>query len=92
MYVKQFRAIFVLPRNCLASALDYIVMQMRKIDREIQIQKQIQIAYIQIVRYPRVYIEFAENTLFTTLFEQVSRPKNNFKTPKNPTFVLLQSM
>ena len=34
MYVRQFRAIVVLTRNCLASTLDYIVMQMRKTNRE----------------------------------------------------------
>ena len=35
MYVRQFRTIFVvLARNCLASTLDCIVMQMKKINRE----------------------------------------------------------
>ena len=33
--MRQFRAIFVvLDRNCLASTLDYIVMQMRKTNNE----------------------------------------------------------
>ena len=34
MYVRQFRRFLVLTRNCLAHTLDYIVMQMRKTNRE----------------------------------------------------------
>ena len=35
MYVRQFSGyVVVLTRNCLASTLDYIVMQIRKINRE----------------------------------------------------------
>ena len=55
---------------------------MRKINREIQIQKQIQIAY-KLLYIQGIYKVCREYIIYTTLFEQVSTPKNNSKTPKS---------